>query len=248
LKFTEYGEVKLTARCVERRKVIEFEVKDTGIGMNQDFIEAGLFEPFEQEHCPLIGNYRGVGLGLALSKHMMDSMNGQISVISAKGFGSTFILTLPMVEPPDKYISSFSLARSNITSQQSVHALIVDDNLVNRKVMRHLLENVGFKCTLAESGEVAIDITSNLKDGELDVIFMDIFMPGMGGIKASVRIQALTRLWKREPLIVGCTADTSEKTMKACVEIGITNFIHKPINKEAVKELFANLQLRKFCI
>jgi len=244
LKFTENGKVKVSVRCVQETKQIEIEVKDTGIGMNQAFIEYGLFEPFEQEISALLGTQRGVGLGMALSKYMVDGLKGQLFVSSVKGHGTTFTVLLPMTEPLFKCPINNNHVNSNLKSLP-VNALIVDDNEINRKVMRHLLEHLGFTCKLAESGEEAILTTSKLKDGELDVVFMDVFMPGIGGIEASSRILSFTNSWKLPPFIVACTADTSEKTLTECAEIGITKFVHKPINKEALKELLEFLQQRK---
>src|SRR4051794_7925971 len=110
--------------------------------------------------------------------------------------------------------------------------------------MSQLLKHIGFICSLAESGEQAIEIVKTRRN-ELDVIFMDIFMPGMDGIEATRRIQYITSKWKLSPLIVGCTADTGQETMNDCLRNGINIFIHKPIDKNALKSLFEQLVCQK---
>ena len=109
--------------------------------------------------------------------------------------------------------------------------------------MSKLLEQIGFTVKTAKCGEDAIDTMTKSDESTFDVVFMDIFMPGIGGIEATVRIRELTRTWKHTPLVVGCTADTSEKTIMECSESGITRFVHKPVDKKELSDLFH--QLRK---
>jgi len=252
LKFTKVGEVRITTRFVCHNNTVEFEVKDSGIGMSQHFIEYGLFEPFKQEEKPLIGSQRGVGLGMAISKQMLEKMNGNLRVTSAKGRGTTSIVTLRSVTLTDSQAEDVMAVapvvnnyRPAINKNCRVTALIVDDNNTNRKVMFHLLQHIGFQCLTANSGEEALEIIKEQLTGELDVIFMDIFMPGMGGIKASKKINELTKGWRVVPIIIGCTADTTEKTFKECIDNGITRFVHKPIDKKELKELHQDIMERK---
>jgi len=245
LKFTEIGEVKVSADVSDKNR-IQFVVSDTGIGMNQSFVDSGLFEPFCQEEKSLTSAQRGVGLGMSLSKQMVEKMQGAITVNSVKHRGTSTTICLPSSLPQiSEKVSMRESMGPSLPRKEGikVKALIVDDNATNRKVLFHLLKHVGFESTLASSGEEAIEaVLAN--PNIFDVIFMDIFMPGMGGIEATARIRALSEQWSHVPMICGCTADTSEKTLQECAQGGITQFIHKPVDKKALAELYQFLCTR----
>jgi len=137
LKFTEIGEVSLKCEYDESSKRVLFEVRDTGIGISKEFLEHGLFEPFKQEQSSLRAKYRGVGLGMPLSKKLIERMNGTIEVKSQKFKGTTTIVSLPATDPPkdtanvlEEVVEDDTLSRT----LTQVNALIVDDNSVNRKL------------------------------------------------------------------------------------------------------------------
>lgn len=246
LKFTVQGSVKLVVEENKILNTIEFQISDTGIGMSKTFLEEHLFQPFEQEGQPLVNSQRGVGLGMALSKDMTDKMGGTIRVTSQKGEGTTTVVSLPsvQVEPTVKEDDFTTLETKRLQSVKYgdvIKALVVDDNETNRKVMKQVLHLVGFQCILAQSGEESIEILNNQKDEEIRVIFMDVFMPGMGGIEASKEVLKIISKWKSPPLLVGCTADTSEGTVQACRDVGIRTFLHKPISRKALQKLILSL-------
>jgi CheY-like chemotaxis protein len=123
-----------------------------------------------------------------------------------------------------------------------IKTLIVDDNTINQKVMSHLLKAVGYSCQVVSSGEEAVEFIKSTKEGDLDVIFLDIFMPGIGGIEAFKRIKSITNNWTKGPVVIACTADTSETTISKCIESGITRFIPKPVQRKAIANLLQELQ------
>eukprot|EP01119_Soliformovum_irregulare_P019725 TRINITY_DN630_c0_g1_i5.p1 TRINITY_DN630_c0_g1~~TRINITY_DN630_c0_g1_i5.p1 ORF type:complete len:501 (+),score=154.47 TRINITY_DN630_c0_g1_i5:935-2437(+) len=241
LKFTERGHVRLTIKNLSDK--VEFQISDTGIGMTKSFIQRGLFEPFKQEEAGITGNQRGIGLGMPLSKEMIERMEGSINATSEKGNGTTIRFQLGTVacSSPAPQMSPLTRGDSSCLTDPEVprvpiHALVVDDNAINRKVMMNLLKVVGFTCTVVESGEEAVSQVRS--DLNFDIIFMDVFMPGMGGIEASRQIRRHFReISLAAPMIVGCTADTSEKNISECRENGISNFLFKPINKEELKKI-----------
>jgi CheY-like chemotaxis protein len=240
IKFTMIGEVRLTSHLDRETKTIVFEVSDTGIGMTKKFLQTGLFEPFEQEDKSLFGQRRGLGLGMVLCKQMVEKMNGRIAVYSERGKGTKVVIIIPSVA--DVQIQS---EFGGTTGQYAVvNALVVDDNATNLRVMAQFLKILGFKCSTASSGEEAIDFVRR-SSGDLNVIFMDVFMPGMGGIEASKRIQVLTAGWRKPPLIVGCTADTNEDTINECIKCGITTFANKPVNRKQLSAIFRQLTSEK---
>jgi len=246
LKFTAQGDVSLVVEENKILKKIEFRISDTGIGMSRTFLEEHLFQPFEQEGQPLVNSQRGVGLGMALSKYMTDKMGGTIKVTSKKGEGTTTVVSLPstQVEPvkPEEDFTKFESKRLELVKDGEIlKALVVDDNETNRKVMGQVLRLVGFQCILAQSGEESIEILNNQKEEEIRVIFMDVFMPGMGGIEASKEVLKIISKWKSPPVLVGCTADTSESTIQACRNVGIKIFLHKPISRKALQKLILSL-------
>jgi len=226
VKFTSEGEVVLTCRC-ERTltgALATFEVSDTGTGIPPDRLEA-IFESFTQVDNSVQRKYGGTGLGLTISKRLVEMMGGQISVTSEIGKGSRFQVILPL--QPAVARPSASIVDSPSAATFDLKILVAEDNDVNVKVMRTLLERLGCSVDVARDGLEAI--SRNASD-DYDLIFMDVQMPTCDGIEATkaIRSEETRRGLRRRP-IYALTASAMTQDRDECAEAGMDGLLSKPI-------------------
>ncbi len=229
VKFTEVGEVFISVEQLERKRdkaVLKFTVQDTGIGMTEEQ-RAMLFQPFTQADASTTRKYGGTGLGLTISKNLVELMGGEICVDSEFGKGSAFTFTanfgLPGGDTERKYRLSSDL--------MGMRALIVDDNATSREIFKDYLGSFGLDTTLAESGVEALEILENAPAGQdIDIVLMDWQMPGMDGIEASRRIKNHAKLTKI-PAIIMVTAFGREEVLQQAEKLALEGFLVKPVNQ-----------------
>lgn len=245
LKFTKEGYVKLSvsgeAGERENEELLTFRIEDTGCGIKQEDLEK-IFENFSQVDAGKSRSVEGTGLGLSITRQFVRLMNGSIRVESVYGEGSAFIVTIPqqivdsrtLLEQPEVPKEEEFEPESFLTSGCKV--LVVDDNLINRKVARGFLTPYGLELTEAESGPAAIEL---VKKTMFDLILMDHMMPGMDGIEA-------VRIIRREcgengvkPVIIAATANAMEGVKERFLENGFQDFVPKPIDKKHLSRVLA---------
>jgi PAS domain S-box-containing protein len=236
VKFTEQGHVEVGVALVNAGQGREahapcppgvwlrFEVRDTGIGIRTEDLE-GIFRPFEQADSSMTRRYGGTGLGLSICRRLVELMGGVIEVRSARGQGSTFSFTVP-----------FGVHDGAITSPESggevplppppLRVLLAEDNAINQKMIRCLLEERGYQVTLAENGREALE--SFLSSG-FELVLMDIQMPEMDGLAATAAIRAREQGTGRHVPIIGLTAHAMKGTREKCLEAGMDDHVSKPI-------------------
>ena len=226
IKFTEQGDVYLTAELLEQvgeRARLRFSVKDTGIGMTPEQA-ARLFQPFSQADASTTRKYGGTGLGLTICQRLVELMGGEIWLESEPGKGSTFLFTV------SAGVSS-GLARSRVAPEQlrAVSALVVDDNAAARDILVHALVGVCARVDAVSSGEEAIAaVRQHDSDRPYDVIFMDWRMPGMDGTHAARRIKEDPSLTTR-PAVVLVTAFGREEVREEAERMQMDGFLFKPV-------------------
>jgi two-component system sensor histidine kinase/response regulator len=239
VKFTEKGEIRLLGEEIERtgdKIKLRFTVQDTGIGMTKE--QAGkLFKAFSQADTSTTRKYGGTGLGLTISKRLVEMMGGDIWVESEPGKGSSFIFT--------GWFGVGDATKRKIVPEKLTHlrVLVVDDNASAREVMADLLKVVDAETDLASSGEEAIGAIRQMDESApYDVVFMDWRMPGLDGIEAARRIKADGSL-KNQPAIVIVTAFGREEVRQESDEAGLDGFLVKPVNQstliDTLVEIFA---------
>lgn len=236
IKFTERGEVTLR---VERRltpfgqAAIRFEVEDTGIGIPADQIDK-IFEPFYQAGAEKMKS-QGTGLGLTISKQIVRLMRGDIFVTSAAGRGSRFWFDLPL---PAAAAAAAPARPSEIIGYTGAprHLLIVDDDPVNRMLLKDMLAPLGFNISEAENGQ---DALTQAAQSRPDLALMDIVMPEMGGIEAISRMKQTPEL--RQTIIVAFSANVMEDIQQQVRAAGGDDFLAKPIQFETLLEKLAAL-------
>ena len=231
-KFTgEHGKVSLQLMELsgdEEIRDYEIRVRDTGIGMSPEFVEH-LFTPFEREKTSTISRIQGTGLGMAITKNIVDLMGGTIEVITEQGKGTEFIITvsLPVVEAPEEKMGVNEPGEMHF---DGIRALLVEDNPINMEIARMLLTQAGFIVETAENGKQAVEMTSSARSGWYDVILMDIQMPVMDGYTAAREIRALPDPDQAGIPIIAMTANAYQDDIRMAKEAGMNGHIAKPLD------------------
>jgi len=255
IKFTERGgRIDVNAAMLEDKGnevTLRIEVQDSGIGMTKEQQEK-IFDAYAQASASTTRKSGGTGLGLTISKKIIDSMDGLLDVESQEGKGSTFyfIITLPKAESTETEEENLQEETVEKTPKESVvkvkkprellEILVAEDNPINQKLIRIVLENMGLKVTLVDNGEMALEAR---KAQTFDLIFMDVQMPVMGGVEATAAILEFEkeRNLKHIPIIAltaNALAGDREKYMKA----GMDDYTTKPLDVKAIEKL-----IEKYC-
>jgi len=237
IKFTDEGEISVqvtTTESISEKGQILFIVKDSGIGIPEHKMDL-LFDRFSQLEADRNRKYQGTGLGLAISKRLIESMGGRIWVQSQEGTGTTFYFTLEAKAANPEEVELLLNGRKKEKSKalEELRILVVEDNLINQKVVLKVLERLGYKADIANNGFEAIEKVS---DKEYDLVFMDMEMPEMDGIEATKNIQTIP-LKNRQPIIVAMTANATTEDKARCFEAGMKDFIAKPITLESTENV-----------
>jgi PAS domain S-box-containing protein len=234
VKFTSEGEILVTVslETVEgERKRIRFEVRDTGPGIPEGEIER-LFDPFTQVDESASRQHGGVGLGLAISKRLVELMGGEITCESEIGVGSVFWFTVT-VEAAEQ-VARRSLRRRDL---EGLSVLVVDDNPTARQVFTEMLRSLGFDATSSAHAELAIEeLKRRQRQGNpISLVLMDWKMPGLDGIEAAVRIKAgLEGALQAVPPVVLVTAYGGSDIIKRAEMAGVDAFVNKPVSRSAM--------------
>ena len=237
IKFTQQGHVML--RVKQSNQSLVFEVEDTGIGISEDQ-QAKVFERFSQATVQTQAVYGGNGLGLAISKRLVELMGGEIGVKSQLGYGSVFWFTVPLVPAQAKVPEHVQHPRFANQQQHAWRFLIVDDVAMNRLLLRQILklEYPQSLITEAEDGLAALQAINN--EG-FDLVFMDMVMPQMDGIEASKSIRStVDRQGQRLP-ILGLSANVNSSDRERFIDAGADDFLLKPYDRQTLVEVTERL-------
>ncbi len=237
VKFTRKGQVKVIIRELDNSEssssvAMRFEVKDSGIGVPQE-AQTSLFSSFQQADASTTRKYGGTGLGLAICKQLVQLMGGKIGLVSKPDFGSTFWFELELPkggdELADEEVVFFEDAEKTLIAEFSgVRILVAEDDEINQEVARCLLEDIGLVIDLAKDGQQAIDLA---KQNHYALILMDMQMPNVNGIDASIAIRNGESRNRATP-ILAMTANAFAEDRSACLEAGMNDHISKPVVPE----------------
>ncbi len=232
LKFTEQGEVTLTASAKELndKVFLSFKVTDSGIGMTENFMKS-LFSPFTQE----ISKDRkkgGTGLGLAIVKELIDYMGGTVEVNSEHRKGSCFEIKLPLEKGQPQSHQQQDVSNIDFTTLP-LAILVVDDNQINRLVLKAHLEKLGLTADFACDG---VDAINKCKQNNYNLIFMDCVMPELDGLEATRYLRANGICPENKTFIIALTANTSADDKAACKKAGMDLFVSKPVKNTAIEQ------------
>ncbi len=221
----------------------EIHIKDTGIGMTKEFL-SHIFEPFERERTSTMSRMEGVGLGMSITKNLVDMMGGTIEVFSEVDKGTEFVLRFTFKLPKPGQTKPEQTEQAQHEQNETTYdfsgkrLLLVEDNELNMEIANEILSSVGFSVETAQNGQIAVEMAERSPTGYYDVILMDIQMPIMDGYEASRRIRGLEREDLAEIPIVALTANVSDKDKKDALSSGMNAHIAKPLD---VKEMYAVL-------
>ena len=218
---------------------MEFVCRDTGIGMTEEFQKC-LFEPFAQEHTGSRTKFAGTGLGMSISKKLVEKMGGTITFESEEGTGTTFVIRVPFKIDldVDKSKEQKDLSEKTI---KGLRILLAEDNELNMEIAEFMFQKEGAEVTKAWNGLEAVEIFEKSSPGEFDVILMDIMMPVMNGYKATKRIRSMNREDAKTIPIIAMTANAFTEDRLKAKEAGMDEHISKPVDGDLLVKVIHEL-------
>ena len=239
----ENGYVYISCREIPSKQTamttLEFVCRDTGIGMTEAF-QKRIFEPFAQEHAGSRTKFAGTGLGMPITKKLVEKMGGTISFESKEGTGTTFLIRIPFRIDTDRKDRTETEEKTE-TSIQGLHVLLTEDNELNMEIAEFVLQNEGTVVTKAWNGQEAVDIFRKSSPGEFDVILMDIMMPVMNGYEAAKMIRSLDREDAKVIPIIAMTANAFIEDRMRAKEAGMDEHIAKPVDGKLLVKVINEL-------
>ncbi len=216
----------------------EFHIKDDGIGMSEEF-QKHIFEQFARERTSTVSKIQGTGLGMAITKSLVDMMGGRITVKSEQGKGSEFTISLRFPIGEAKTEQTPPAAKASASAGKKL--LVVEDNELNLEIASTLLKEAGFEVDTAENGKIAVEKVEAASADRYDLILMDIQMPEMDGYEATRRIRALPDTKKAALPIVAMTANAFEDDRKNALRAGMNGHIAKPLDIPKLFQVLSEL-------
>jgi signal transduction histidine kinase/ActR/RegA family two-component response regulator len=243
VKFTDVGSVKYSASLCDsddnKIQLLKCEIVDTGTGMDLSQTNH-VFDKYTLSTSAVVRNYAGNGLGLAICKGLVDLMGGSIDLQSTIGVGTTVVFEIPLQKIPE--VRDLPNGQ-NCTAQetQPLRILVAEDNKINQKVVRAMLQRLGHSVTIAEDGQQAVDM---VKEEHFDLILMDIQMPVKDGLDATREIRAMG-LSMTQPPIIGLTASFQPSELNLYLEAGMNSCLGKPAKLDSLKNAIASASQSK---
>ena len=239
----ENGQIYISCREISSEQpemtIMEFVCRDTGIGMTDEF-QKHIFEPFAQEHTGSRTKFTGTGLGMPITKKLVEKMGGTVTFESEKGVGTTFVIRVPFKIDldADKREEQTDASEKSI---KGLHILLAEDNELNMEIAEFMLQNEGAVVTKAWNGQEAVELFEKSRPGEFDVILMDIMMPVMNGYEAAKMIRSLDREDAKEIPIIAMTANAFTEDRIKAKAAGMDEHVAKPVDVELLIKVIHKL-------
>ena len=218
---------------------MEFVCRDTGIGMAEEF-QKHIFEPFAQEHAGSRTKFAGTGLGMPISKKLVEKMGGTITFESEEGAGTTFVIRVPFRIDTDRESKAETEAKTE-ASIRGLHILLAEDNELNMEIAEFMLQNEGAVVTKTWNGQEAVEIFEKSRPDEFDVILMDIMMPVMNGYEAAKMIRSMDREDAKTIPIIAMTANAFTEDRIKAKAAGMDEHVAKPVDVELLIKVIHKL-------
>ena len=220
--------------------MMEFVCRDTGVGMADEF-QKHIFEPFAQEHAGSRTKFAGTGLGMPITKKLVEKMGGTITFESKKGIGTTFVIRVPFKIDMDSDKGKEQTDVSDEKSIKGLHILLTEDNELNMEIAEFMLQNEGADVEKAWNGQEAVELFKKSEPGEFDVILMDIMMPVMNGYEAAKMIRSLEREDAKKVPIIAMTANAFTEDRIRAKEAEMDEHVAKPVDVELLIKVIRKL-------
>ncbi|WOD43502.1 response regulator [Hwangdonia lutea] len=233
IKFTNNGKITIIVDQtvgIDDDQIVTFYIKDTGVGMSSHEVKR-ILKTTNKAEVSKFTDYRGGGYGLSISRDLVKLMGGELKIESKENKGTTFYFSLQLkktlnIQVPSPEIKPILLDKFNV--------LVAEDNRMNQKVIKFLLEQQGAACTFAKNGLEAVDLYKIL---DFDLVFMDIYMPDLDGYQATEKIKRTRKYAKQKTPIIAVSASAFDEDIENAKLAGIDDFLAKPIDVEKLKEL-----------
>lgn len=234
------GKIHMSMKTLEQTEdtiTCEFKIRDTGVGMSQEFVEKKLFQPFVQADTSSRSNYTGTGLGMSIVKQLIDKMGGTISVESELGEGSCFTVVIPFeIDHEASLKQSDEVENADISG---LNIMVAEDNELNMEIIEFLLTEQGAQVEKVQNGQEALDKFEDSEAGTYDVILMDLMMPVMDGISAAKAIRASKHAEAETIPIIAMTANAFYEDERKCLDAGMNAHLAKPLDMKMVVSTIA---------
>ena len=244
LKYSDHG---ATIDCIVREmNVLEkeqfvFEVKDTGIGMSEEYLEV-VFEPYTREQSKK--GVQGTGLGMPNVKNLVGLMNGDIKIVSKKGVGTDITVTLPLEIDQSHAAAAAEAKVTTLIDMRGLNLLVAEDNALNMEIVTDILEMKEVSVTQAWNGREAVEAFEKSEPNQFDAILMDVRMPIMDGCEATMALRKLERPDARTIPIIACTANAFSEDISSTQAAGMNAHVSKPIDFDILTETLSKLLLK----
>ncbi len=222
--------------CANDEVRYRFVCEDTGIGMSEEF-QKRAFDAFAQEERTAQAAYTGTGLGLAIAKELTELMGGTIEMESTEGVGTKFTMEFTFKIDSGRHLRK--MAEHKAVDLAGMHALLAEDNDLNAEIAEMLLTDMGLTVERVANGKLAVDAFAAAEPGVYDLVFMDVMMPEMDGLKAARAIRALDRPDAKTTPILAMTANAFQDDIQASLDAGMNAHITKPLYRERIEEAVA---------
>jgi signal transduction histidine kinase/DNA-binding NarL/FixJ family response regulator/HPt (histidine-containing phosphotransfer) domain-containing protein len=242
IKFTDKGGVTLIIKAHDKtakKPRIYFGVKDSGIGITED-VQKKLFQPYQQADSATARKFGGTGLGLSICKRLVEAMGSSIQIASKIGEGTVFYFILSMEYGVGEAQLAAEAAAAGVIP---LKLLVVDDNIINQRVVAGLLEKDNHKIVTVGGAEAAMQ---ELKNIAFDVILMDMEMPQIDGVMATQMIRRLPDPAKSKTTIIAMTGNVGKEDIQRCRDAGMDDYISKPVNPEVLRKLLIQYGKKKY--
>lgn len=234
IKFTNSGKISIIVDQsigIDDDQIITFYIKDTGVGMRSEDIKRIFSNSEDSSYTSSIRDYKGGGMGISISHQLVKLMGGELKLESKENEGSTFYFSLQLKKTLNIKTEEVDF---NPTLQDKFRVLVAEDNRMNQKVIKFLLERQGADCTFAKNGLEAVKLYKIL---DFDMVFMDIYMPDMDGYQATKSIKRTRKHSKNKTPIIAVSASAFEEDIANAKQAGIDDFLAKPIDVTKLKAL-----------
>jgi len=234
LKFTKNDNIEISLDYLND-SVYQFSIKDNGIGIPSDY-QDDIFNPFNQGESTIAKRFGGTGLGLTVSKGIVENFGGRIWLESSENIGTTFFFSIPLDKVDQDKLNfgdNVLMIEDQLMAQlHPMNILLVEDNKTNQLLFIRYMEKLGYTPVIARDGEEAVELVLN---NQFDIIFMDLYMPNMDGIDAT---KAIRKEYPKQALpICALTANDIQKIKEECFNVGMNDFITKPVSLKQIKKV-----------